>query len=105
MVYVLLGLLAFSVFVNLILGVTLRNTIRSAVRSVRFARQQADDRVYEADARFDSLLKRIDTSPRLEVAPSTPDLPPLSADKPYLSDYEGEHAGLIEDDEPIEETS
>lgn len=89
MVKLLAGALGLSTLVNVFLALTTRNTALAAQKAVRAARENADERVRIAEARYDRLLDRIDTAQRVELSPRTPELDrALSEKKPYISDYE-----------------
>jgi len=89
MTKLLAGGLGLSVLVNAFLALTARNTALAAQKVVLAARENADQRVAIAEARYDRLLDRIDTGKRVELAPPTPETArALSEKKPYVSDFE-----------------
>lgn len=88
MTKLLAGALGLSTLVNIFLALTTRNTALAAQKVIKAARENADERVRVAEARYDRLLDRIDTANRVQVGPSTTvaPLPPLSEKKTYISD-------------------
>jgi len=89
MTKLLAGALGLSVLVNAFLALTTRNTALAAQKVVQTARENADQRVAIAEARYDRLLDRIDTAQRVELAPPSAETArALSEKKPYVSDSE-----------------
>lgn len=93
MVKALAAALGLSTLVNVFLALTARNTALAAGKVIRQARDNADERVRVAEARYDRLLDRLSTGERLDIIPYTPseppqwkDVAPLSERKPYITD-------------------
>lgn len=83
----LVAALGLSTLINAFLALTTRNTALAAQKVVLEARKNADERVRIAEARYDNLLDRIQTAPRIEVRDAQPAAAPLSRTKPYISDF------------------
>lgn len=86
----LLAALGLSTLVNVFLALTTRNTVLAAQKSVRAARDNADERIRIAEARYERLLDRIEAGERIRLAPAPepvdhPDTA-LSERKPWISD-------------------
>lgn len=93
MVKLLAGALGLSTLVNVFLALTARNTALAAQKAIRAARDNADERVQVAEARYERLLDRIEAGERIRLAPAPepaehPDvsMAPLSERKPWISD-------------------